>query len=137
MAENVTYNKFNSWIEGMVEGVNLQTDTLKVALTNTAPTASNSVLGDLTTVSTANLDSVTLTVSSSTQTGGTYKIIVADKVMTASGSVGPFRYLVVYDDTAANDPLICWFDYGASVTLAANDTFTFKHPSGVELFSVA
>ena len=55
--------------------------------------------------------------------------------MTASGAVGPFRYVIVYNDTAANDPLICYFDYGSEVTLASGDTF--KLDFGTELFSLA
>jgi hypothetical protein len=54
--------------------------------------------------------------------------------MTASGAVGPFRYVIVYNDTAANDPLICFFDYASEVTLASGDTF--KLDFGTELFSL-
>ena len=134
-----TYNKFNSFVEALAEKVhNLGSDTLKVALSNAsnAPSASADVkLADITTVSVANLDSVTLTVSSSSQTSGTYKLVVADKTMTASGAVGPFRYVIFYNDTAANDELICFFDYGSEVTLASGDTF--KLDFGTELFSLA
>ena len=131
------YNKFQCFVEDLAEKVhNLGSDTLKVALTNTAPSASDDVkLADITTASVANLDSVTLTVSSSSQTSGTYKLVVADKTMTANGSVGPFRYVIIYNDTAANDELICWFDYGSEVTLASGDTF--KLDFGTELFSLA
>lgn len=134
-----TYNKFQCFVEDICEKKhNLGSDTLKVALSNAsnAPSASADVkLADITTVSVSNLDSVTLTVSSSSQTSGTYKLVVADKTMTASGAVGPFRYVIIYNDTAANDPLICFFDYGSEVTLASGDTF--KLDFGTELFSLA
>jgi len=133
------YTKFQCFVEDICEKKhNLGSDTLKVALSNAsnAPSASANVkLADITTVSVANLDSVTLTVSSSSQTSGTYKLVVADKTMTASGTVGPFRYVILYNDTATDDPLICYFDYGSEVTLASGDTF--KLDFGTELFSLS
>lgn len=132
-----TYNKFNSFVEALAEKVhNLGSDTLKVALTNSAPAATMTNLAGLTgAIAAPAVDSVTLTVSSSSQTSGTYKLVVADKTMTASGAVGPFRYVAIYNDTAANDELICWYDYGSAVTLASGDTF--KLDFGTELLSLA
>ena len=134
-----TYNKFQCLVEDLAEKKhNLASDTLKVAFSNAsnAPSASADVkLADITTIATTNLDSVTLTVSSSSQTSGTYKLVVADKTMTANGSVGPFQYVIIYNDTAANDELIAWYDYGSEVTLASGDTF--KLDFGTELFSLA
>ena len=133
-----TYTKFQSFVEALAEGVhNLSSNAITVALSNAsnAPSASaDAVLADITTVSTANLDDVTPTVSSSSQTSGTYKLVLADLTMTASGAVGPFQYVILYNDTAANDPLICYFDYGSQVTLASGDTF--KLDFGTELFSL-
>ena len=134
-----TYTKFQCFVEDLAEKKhNLASDTLKVAFSNAsnAPSASADVkLADITTIATTNLDSVTLTVSSSSQTSGTYKLVLADLTMTASGAVGPFRYVIIYNDTAANDELICYFDYGSEVTLASGDTF--KLDFGTELFSLA
>ena len=134
-----TYNKFQCFVEDLAEKKhNLASDTLKVAFSNAsnAPSASDDVkLADITTIATTNLDSVTLTVSSSSQTSGTYKLVVADLTMTASGAVGPFRYVIIYNDTAPNDELIAWYDYGSEVTLASGDTF--KLDFGTELFSLA
>lgn len=119
-----TLNKFNSFVEALSEKVhNLGSDTLVIALTNTAPVASNTVLANITQISYTNLSTRTLTVSSSSQTSGTYKLVIADLTLTASGAVGPFRYVVIYNDTAANDELIGWYDYGSSISLANTDTF--------------
>lgn len=121
-----SYNKFNAFVEAVAEKVhNLGSDQLTLALCNTAPTAANSVLADLTQISYTNLSSRNLTTSSSSQTSGVYKLVVADITLTASGgSVGPFRYVVVYNSTAASGNLIGYFDYGSSVTLADTETFT-------------
>lgn len=125
-----TYNKFNAFIEHVFEGVhNLQTGAITVALcaAANAPVATNSVLADLTQVSYTNLSSRVVTVSASSQTSGTYKLVCTDLVLTASGgSVATFRYVVLYNDTPTSpaDPLICWFDYGSNLTLASGETLT-------------
>jgi hypothetical protein len=125
-----TFQKFNSFVEAVAEKVhNLGSDQLKIALTNTAPVAINTQYSNLTSpLPTTNLSGATpfnLTISSSSQTSGTYKLVLAVLVLTASGgSVGPFRYIVIYNDTATNKELIGFYDYGSSVTLADTDTFT-------------
>lgn len=119
-----TYNKFNAWAETMVEAANLASDQFVIALTNSAPIASNSVLADITQISYTNLSSRNVSTTSSSQTSGTYTLVLADLVMTASGGVGPFRYVVLYDDTVAGDPLVGWWDYGSSITMANTETFT-------------
>ena len=133
------YNKFNCLVEDLAEKKhNLASDTLKVAFSNAtnAPSASADVkLADITTIVATNLGDVTLAVSSSSQTAGTYKLVVADKTLTATGDVPAFRYAIIYNDTAANDELICYFDYGSEVTLHANDTIILDF--GTELFSLA
>ena len=134
-----TYTKFQCFVEDLAEKKhNLASDTLKVAFSNASnvPSASADVkLADITTIVATNLGDVTLTVSSSSQTSGTYKLVVADKTLTATGAVPAFRYVIIYNDTATDDPLICWFDYGSEVTLASGDTF--KLDFGTELFSLA
>ena len=134
-----TYTKFQCFVEDLAEKKhNLASDTLKVAFSNAVnvPSASADVtLADIITIDTINLDSVTLTVSSSSQTAGTYKLVVADKLLTATGDVPAFRYAIIYNDTAVNKELICFFDYGTEVTLASGDTF--KLDFGTELFSLA
>ena len=134
-----TYTKFQQFVEDLAHGVhNFDTNTIKVALSSAAnaPSASaDAVLADITTIAAPAVDSVTLTKSSSGQTSGTYKYIPNDLTMTASGAVGPFRYVIIYNDTAASKPLICFFDYTSEVTLASGDTF--KLDFGTELFSLA
>ncbi len=131
-----TFNKFNAWVENMVEAANLATDTFVVALTNTLPTAANSVLTDITQISYTNLSARTLTTASSSQTGGVYSLVFNDLVLTASGPVATFRYVVIYDDTVTSpaDPLVCWYDYGGPVTMAAAETFTIDF--GANVFTV-
>ena len=119
-----TFNKFNAWAETMVEGANLGSDQFAVALTNTAPSATNSVIADITQISYTNLSSRNVTTTSSSQTGGVETLVLQDLTMTASGSVGPFRYVVLFDDTLAGDPLVGWWDYGSSITMANGETFT-------------
>lgn len=134
-----TYNKFNSFVEAICEKVhNLGSDTLTVALTNSAPSASNTQLTDITQISYTNCSSRVITTSSSSQTSGTYKLVLTDLVLTASGgSVGAFRYVVIYNDTATNDELICWFDYGSSITLASGETLTIDFDGTNGLFTLA
>ena len=133
-----TYNKFNSFVEALAEKVhNLGSDQLMVALTNTLPTASNTIKANITEVSYANLSSRNITTSASSQTSGTYKLVLTDLVLTASGAVGPFQYVVIYNDTATNDELIAWFDYGSSILLASGETLTIDFDGTNGLFTLA
>lgn len=135
-----SFQKFQPFVEYLAEKVfNLGSDTLTVALTNAsnAPVAANGVLTDLTQISYTNLSSRVLTTSSSSQTSGTYKLVIADLVLTASGAVAPFRYIVIYSDTAASDQLICFFDYASEVTLANGDTFTIDFDATNGLLQIA
>ncbi|MBU6362448.1 MAG: hypothetical protein KGS46_20755 [Chloroflexi bacterium] len=120
-----TWNKFNAWAENMVEVANLGTDQFIVALTNTAPSASNSVLADITQISYTNLSSRNLTTASASQTSGTFTLNFSDLTLTASGAVATFRYVVIYDDTPTSPlkPLVGWLDYGSSITMANGETF--------------
>ena len=125
-----TFNKFNSFVEALAEKVhNLGSDTLTVALTNSAPTAANTQLSNITQISYTNIQNGTttgrnLTGVTSAQTSGTYKLDANDLTLTATGTVPTFRYVVLYNDTATNDELIGWYDYGATVDLLNGETFT-------------
>lgn len=122
-------NKFNSFVEALAEKVhNLGADTLKVMLTNVAPVATNTVKANITEIAAGfgyTSGGTQATIAASSQTSGTYKLVLNDVVFTASGgSMATFRYLVLYNDTATNDELICWWDNGSTVTLADTETYT-------------
>jgi hypothetical protein len=120
-----TFNKFHSFVEALSEKVhNLGADTLTVALTNTVPVNTNTVLANITQIAYTNLSTRVLAGVTSAQTTGTYKLDANDLVLTASGTVAQFRYVVLYNDTATNDELIGWYDYGSAVDLLNGETFT-------------
>jgi hypothetical protein len=127
-----SYNKFNDFSEQLVEGVHdFGANTFKVALSNSAPTASNTVLADITQISGTNgyTTGGTATTIAVSETSGTTTVTGTQVVFTASGgSVGPFRYVVLYNDSATSplDALVAWWDYGSSITLADGETFTVK-----------
>ena len=134
------FNKFNPFVEHLAEKVhNLETNTLKVLLTNTTPLATNAVKADLTEISAGNgyaAGGTQATQAGSAESAGTYKLTLTDVVFTAAGgAVGPFRYAVLYNDTPISpaDPLIGWYDYGTSITLADTETLTvdFDATNGV------
>lgn len=137
-----TYNKIQAFPEHLAEKVhNLGADALTLALTTNAaaPVATNSVLADITPISYTNLSSRVLTISTSSQTTGTYKLVLADLVLTASGAVATFRHVAMYNDTPTSpaDPLISWWDYGADVTLATSETFTFDADASNGVIQIA
>jgi hypothetical protein len=129
-----SFTKVNDFVVNLANAMDLDSDTLKVALTNTDPTSGTNVAGDgngilanISEISYTNLSSRTLANVTSTQTSGTYKLSADDLTLTASGgSVAAFRYIVVYNDTPTSpaDPVIGYYDYGASLTLNDGDTFT-------------
>lgn len=129
-----TYNKFQDYVEQLSKAVhNWSPHTFKVALSNTAPGASDTsftpggahpppAATNGYTAGGHTLDTVTLTEAS-----GTAKVTIADEVITASGGdLGPFRYAIIYNDTATSpaDALVCYFDYGSSITLADGESLT-------------
>jgi len=138
-----TFNKFNQFVQDLANGKhNLGSDTLKVALTNSAPVASNTVFANITEISAGNGYSAgggTTTQTSSTQTSGTYRLISGNVTTTASGAVGPFRYVVLYNSTQTSPlkPLIGYYDFGSNVTLANGDTFTVAFDQTNGILSIA
>ena len=123
---------------------NLASDTIKVALTNSAPSATDATLSQITQISASGGYTAgagggySLTGVSYTETSGTGTFTHTDPfVITASGgSVGAFRYLVYYNDTSASDKLIGYLDYGSSITLADTETISIDLPVG-GLFTIA
>lgn len=128
------FNKFQQHVEDLCKGIHdLDTHVLKVYLTNTAPNAAtNAVKADLAEITAGNgYTAGGATVGSVTceHTAGTVKVVSAgaDPSWTAAGgTIGPFRYAVLYNDTPTSpaDPLIGWWDYGSAITLAIGETFT-------------
>lgn len=140
-----TYNKFQRFPEDLAEKIHsLAADTLKVMLSNTAVLATNDVFGSLTEISAGfgySAGGTAASITSSGESSGTYKLVLADVVITASGgAIGPFRYVVLYNSTpTANSqganpkPNIAWWDYGSSITLADGESITadFDPTNGV------
>lgn len=144
-----TYNKFNKFTDYLVGNVSGQvvaflTDSIKVMLTNTLPVVTNAKYSDVSGTELANgagyLTGGTAGAVTAANSSGTETVTMADVVFTASGSLGPFRYAIIYDSTPTDKPLIAWFDYGAAQTLASGDTFTVEPnsatPNGT-LFTLA
>jgi hypothetical protein len=138
------FNRFNCLSEDIAEKVhNFESDTLKVMLTNTAPVATNSVRADLTEIASGNgytTGGNTATLTSSSRTGGTYKLVLADPVTwTATGAMATFRYAVLYNDTPTSpaDPLIGWWDYGSSLTMQSGETFAVDFDPSTGVLTIA
>lgn len=137
-----SFNKFEAFSEHLAEKVhNLDADTLKVYFTNATPdAAADAVKSDLAEISAGNgYTAGGADVQNATsRSGGTTSVTGVDVTITASGgSIGPFRYVVLYNDTPTSpaDPLIGWWDYGAAVTLADGESFTTDF--GASIFTVA
>jgi len=126
-----TYNKFLAFTDDLAEGIHtLASDTLDIALTAaaSAPVNTNTVLANLTEISYTNMDADrTIATVSSTQTAGQYSLVQTDEVLTATGTVAGFRYIVLFNQTASSplvDPLIAWWDYGSDLVLLNTETLT-------------
>jgi hypothetical protein len=125
------WNKFNDFSEQLVRGVHdFDANTFKVALASAAPSASDTQLSQITTQLstgggyTSGGETTTITIA---EVSGTTTVSGTEIVWTGTGSgFGTFRYAVLYNDTAANDPLIAWFDYGSLISVGAGETFTLK-----------
>jgi len=126
------YNKFEDFSDQLIRGVHdFDANTFKVALTNSAPVATNTILANITQISsgtgyTTGGETTTIAVS---ETSGTTTVTGTQVQWTGSGAgMGPFRYAVLYNDSSTSpaDALIAWFDYGSSITVAASETFTLK-----------
>lgn len=132
-------NFFYSFKEDLAEKVhNLDTDTLKVVLTNTEPSLStNTTLSDITQIANGNgytTDGVDVQ-NGTSSSGGTTSITGVDVVWTAIGNLGPFRYVVLYNSTPAAKPLIGYWSYSTNLTLLAGETFTLD--VGSALFTIS
>ena len=130
-----SFNKINDFVEDLGNGLHdFDTDVFKYALSNTAPASEtsnptadgNGVLANVTEIAYTNLvEDRTVSNTVVTLSSGTASFDGDDEVLTASGgSVGPFRYIYLYNDSATGDPLIGYWDYGSALTLADGETLT-------------
>lgn len=134
-----SFTKFQPFVEALAEKVhNLGSDQIVVALTNTAPNATDATLSQIVEVSYTNCSTRNVTTSTSSQTSGTYKLVLTDLVLTASGgTVGPFRYVVLYNDTSTSDNLIGFYDYGSNLTLNSGETLTIDFDGSNGVLTIA
>lgn len=128
-----SFNKYQQFAEDLAGGVHDLVGTqhtLKVMLSNSAPNAtSHAVRADASEISAGNgyTSGGNDTQNDGAESGGTVTVTAVDTTFTASGgSIGPFRYAILYNDTPTSpaDPLIGWWDYGSAITLADGETFT-------------
>jgi hypothetical protein len=135
-----TFNKIDAFVENLAEKVhNLGSDDLRLALSNTAPTAASTLYttGSFPVPAAANgypSGGGDLTIFTSAQTSGTYKLCITDFVFTATaGGIGPFQYAILYNNTATNKEIVGWYNCGSAITLADTDTLTvdFDGTNGV------
>ena len=136
-----SFNKYQKGVEALVEGINAGSDVWKVALSNRTPVvATDSGLASAVEIAAGNgytAGGNVATTSSSTQTGGTYKLVLTSPATwTAStGSMGPFQYAILYDSTTDN--LIGYWDYGSAVTLGVGESFSVVLDGTSGVFTVA
>ena len=144
---SATFTFFHDFSEQVGKAIHdLSAHTFKWALTNTAPTvATDTILANITQIAATGgytagagggyaADGVTWTQSSNVTT-----LTFTDEVITATGgSVGPFRYVVFYNDsaTAPADALIGYLDYGSALTLADTETLTIDQQTSLFTLTV-
>ena|SRR6188472_936576 len=126
-----SFNKFQQFVEDLGLGVhNLNTGTLNVYLSNATPSVSaDAVKTDLAEITNQNGYTAPIdTQNTFAESAGTATLTGTKCVVTATGAVGPFQYVVLYNDTPTSpaDPLIGWWDYGSALTLANGETFSIK-----------
>lgn len=136
-----TYNKFDCFVQDLLNklhdlfGTGGSANTAKVYLTNAAPAVTNTVYNtpaDLSTAGgyTAGGSDVTVNGTVAGSNPSTYTLTGTAVVFTATAAgIGPFRYIVLYNFTAAAQNLIAWWDYGSNLTLADTETLTIKFNS--------
>jgi hypothetical protein len=132
------YNKYNSFAEALTENANCGTDTWRVILSNTAPAAGNTNQAsatELTTTGGYTVNGNTCAVTTSTQTAGVYKLVLADPALwTGSGAGFTFRYAILWNQTI--DVLAGWWDYGSSQLVATGETLLVDLDASAGVFTV-
>jgi hypothetical protein len=139
-----SYNKYEAFVEDLIEGVHdFDAHVFKVALSNAAPNAAtHGVLAQAGEIAAGNGYAAggAVTPISTSRAGGTAKVTGADVTFTAAGgSIGPFRYAILYNDspTSPADPLIAWWDYGTALTVTSGNSFTVDFDATNGIFTVA
>lgn len=140
------FNRFNCLSEDLALGKHVfGTDVYKVALVDTAPVVTNSLLANLTHLTTGGgytapsgtSGGVTLDSVVAARTGAQTKITIADETITAAGaSIGPFRYAVIYNSSETGQPLVGWYDYGSSITLSDGEPFLMDFDGTNGVFTI-
>lgn len=134
-----TFNKFQDFMEAVGKGLHHMDsagDTLKVFLSNEQPLVGDTVKTDITEISMTNETNHGAggadIENDWVETAGQGALTAVDKVFEASGgSVGPFQFVVAYNDTHASDALVGWWDYGSAITLLDGETFTVDFGANV------
>lgn len=120
-----TYNKVAGAIDFLAEGLNAGTDQWAIALTNTVPAGTTFTAGttDLATGNGYTQGGNNVTTTSSSESAGTYKLVLASPaVWTATGAGFTFRYAILVNKT--NNINVGYWDYGSSQAVAASETVT-------------
>jgi hypothetical protein len=141
------FNRINGFIEHLAHGVHdLSSDQLKIALSDTAPSAesvdptiltANAFLANVTQISYTGISSRDLTTLGSAQSSGIYKLSIQDLTLSFTDTIAPFRYAYVYNDTATDDPLIGWYDYGSSLSFIAGESLVIDFDDTNGAFTIA
>jgi hypothetical protein len=137
-----TYVKFQDFAEQVGKKIHdLNGDTLKVYLSNTAPNVATHVKkGDIAEI-TAQFgypSGGTDIQNTYTESGGTGTMAAVDVTFTASGGAfGPFRYAIVYNDTDTTlpDALVCYWDYGSAISCLDGESFKVDFGASVLTFA--
>lgn len=122
--------KFQPFVENLGrKAFNLHTDTLKWMLTNVQPQVGWATKSQITEIAAGNgylAGGIAVPNNSYVQAGGVAKLNGDDVSITATtGTIGPFQWAVLYSDTAANDELIGFTDYGSPQTLQIGEAVQF------------
>lgn len=141
----VAFVKYNSFIDEVAKGThNFYSDVLKCALTDKTPGPNTDMVWNDTSVAPPPTNAngypaggnILLTMTASTS-GAIFRLIVDDSIFTATaGGIGPLRYAVIYNSSKANK-LVGYYDYGSSLSLAINDTFTVNTDQSIGILSIA
>jgi len=139
------FNKFDIFVKDLVCGKHdFANDTISLYLTNAAPSNNDdhikSELAEITSANGYNQAPLDITVTENANV--TEVTANNDITWTAnSGSFGPFRYIVLYNENATPDNennacLVGWWDYGSSISCNNGESFTVDFPANKMVFTI-